>query len=235
MLLLGAAAAAAAATLYRYAPSREKARVDVAHAGLAVLRARLDAADAGFGFYVTNFGNYGATYGSLSAVVVLLTWLYLSSYVLLFGAELNSELEHQTAKDTTPGRRAAAREPRRLVGGPCRRRRPQTRSGRRAAGPGLSSTADGPDGSSRSRSYPRQPDTDHPYITSRVTARAAAIAGMRKIGMISSLLSTRGWRCCGAGQGRGGRGTPGDRRGHFAGPREPAATELMLIKPTTDE
>jgi len=56
-----------------------------------------------FGFYVSQFGNYGATYGSLSAVVVLLTWLYLSSYVLLFGAELNSELEHQTEKDTTAG------------------------------------------------------------------------------------------------------------------------------------
>jgi membrane protein len=57
----------------------------------------------GFGLYVANFGNYGATYGSLSAVVVLLTWLYLSAYVLLMGAELNSELEHQTAQDTTTG------------------------------------------------------------------------------------------------------------------------------------
>ena len=50
----------------------------------------------GFGIYVANFGNYGATYGSLSAVVVLLTWLYLSSYILLFGAELNAEREPGT-------------------------------------------------------------------------------------------------------------------------------------------
>ena len=57
----------------------------------------------GFGIYVANFGSYNATYGSLGAVVVMLTWMYLSSYVLLFGAELNSELEHQTAKDTTEG------------------------------------------------------------------------------------------------------------------------------------
>ena len=53
----------------------------------------------GFGLYVANFGNYNATYGSLGAVVILLTWLYLSSYILLFGAELNSELEHQTTRD----------------------------------------------------------------------------------------------------------------------------------------
>ena len=55
----------------------------------------------GFGVYVANFGNYNATYGSLGTVVVTLTWLYLSSYILLFGAELNAELEHQTATDTT--------------------------------------------------------------------------------------------------------------------------------------
>nr|WP_245196995.1 YihY/virulence factor BrkB family protein [Sphingomonas jejuensis] len=48
-----------------------------------------------FGIYVANFGNYGATYGSLSAVIVLLTWLWLSAYVFLLGAELNAELERQ--------------------------------------------------------------------------------------------------------------------------------------------
>src|SRR6185436_11033059 len=58
----------------------------------------------GFGAYVAAFGSYDATYGSLGAVVVMLTWLYLSSYVLLFGAELNSEFEHQTEIDTTAGK-----------------------------------------------------------------------------------------------------------------------------------
>jgi len=48
-----------------------------------------------FGVYVANFGNYGATYGSLSAVIVMLTWLWLSAYVFLLGAELNAELERQ--------------------------------------------------------------------------------------------------------------------------------------------
>ena len=44
----------------------------------------------GFGFYVAHFGNYNKTYGSLATVVILVTWLYLSAYVFLFGAELNS-------------------------------------------------------------------------------------------------------------------------------------------------
>ncbi|MFT4055228.1 MAG: YhjD/YihY/BrkB family envelope integrity protein, partial [Novosphingobium sp.] len=56
-----------------------------------------------FGLYVANFGNYDATYGSLGAAMVLLTWLYLSAYVLLLGAELNCELERQTSRDTTTG------------------------------------------------------------------------------------------------------------------------------------
>jgi len=64
------------------------------------------AATIGFGVYVSRFGNYGATYGSLSAVVILLTWLWLSAYVFLLGAELNSELEHQTTRDTTTGEAA---------------------------------------------------------------------------------------------------------------------------------
>ena len=57
----------------------------------------------GFGFYVANFGSYDATYGSLGAAIVLLTWLYLSAYILLLGAEFNCELERQTARDTTKG------------------------------------------------------------------------------------------------------------------------------------
>lgn len=101
--LLVLAGAAGAATLYRYAPDRAKARwvwLTPGSIGAAVLWLLLT---VGFGIYVAGFGDYGATYGSLSAVVVLLTWLYLSAYVLLLGAELNSELEHQTARDSTDG------------------------------------------------------------------------------------------------------------------------------------
>jgi membrane protein len=56
-----------------------------------------------FGFYVTRITDYRATYGSLGAIIALLTWMYLSAYVLVIGAELNSEIEHQTATDSTTG------------------------------------------------------------------------------------------------------------------------------------
>jgi membrane protein len=56
-----------------------------------------------FGFYVSSLTDYEASYGSLGAVVALLTWLYLSAYVFMVGAELNSEIEHQTARDSTTG------------------------------------------------------------------------------------------------------------------------------------
>ena len=68
----------------------------------------------GFSFYVTRLTDYNATYGSIAAIVMLLTWMYLSAYVFLFGAELNAELEHQTAKDSTTGHAAAARRARRM-------------------------------------------------------------------------------------------------------------------------
>jgi membrane protein len=56
-----------------------------------------------FGLWVTAVSDYSRTYGSLGAVVGLLTWMYLSAYAFVFGAELNSEIEHQTAKDSTTG------------------------------------------------------------------------------------------------------------------------------------
>lgn len=101
LLLLGGAAGAA--TLYRYGPARDRARWVWLTPGSLLAALLWLALSLGFGVYVANFGNYNATYGSLGAVVVMLTWLYLSSYILLFGAELNSELEHQTARDTTRG------------------------------------------------------------------------------------------------------------------------------------
>lgn len=102
-VLLTAAGAAGAATLYRYGPSRERASWVWITPGSAFSAICWLLLTIGFGVYVANFGNYNATYGSLGTVVVLLTWLYLSSYILVFGAELNSEIEHQTATDTTTG------------------------------------------------------------------------------------------------------------------------------------
>jgi membrane protein len=58
---------------------------------------------------LSNFANYNATYGALGAVVGLMMWMWLSTIVVLVGAELNSEVEHQTARDSTVGRGAAQR------------------------------------------------------------------------------------------------------------------------------
>ncbi len=101
LLVLGAAAIAA--TLYRYGPSREDARWEWITPGSLFAAVGWLALTLAFGFYITKVTDYGATYGSLGAMVALLTWLYLSAYVFVFGAELNSEVEHQTAKDSTTG------------------------------------------------------------------------------------------------------------------------------------
>ena len=54
-------------------------------------------------FYLANFGHYDATYGSLGAAIALMIWMWMSTIVVLFGAELNAEIEHQTAEDSTVG------------------------------------------------------------------------------------------------------------------------------------
>ncbi len=102
-VVLGAAGAAAAATLYRYAPDRATARWVWLTPGSVAVTLLWLALTLGFGTYVANFGSYDATYGSLGAVIVLLTWLYLSAYILIMGAELNAELEHQTTAVPTEG------------------------------------------------------------------------------------------------------------------------------------
>ncbi len=99
--ILGAAILLALAVLYRYAPSRAEPKWrwvtwgSVAAGGIWLL------GSIGFSIYVANFGNYNEAYGSVGAVVILLLWLNLTAYAILLGAELNAEMEHQTAKDTT--------------------------------------------------------------------------------------------------------------------------------------
>jgi membrane protein len=96
-------AAAVAATLFRFGPSREDAKWKWISPGSLFAAASWLALTLLFGFYVSRLTNYNATYGSLGAVVALLSWLYFSAYAFVFGAELNSEIEHQTAKDSTTG------------------------------------------------------------------------------------------------------------------------------------
>lgn len=101
--LMTLTAAGLAATLYRYGPSRENARWQWLTAGSLFTALMSLLLTIAFGYYVTKLTDYNATYGSIAAIVILLTWMYLTAYVFLFGAELNAELEHQTAKDSTTG------------------------------------------------------------------------------------------------------------------------------------
>ena len=89
--------------IYRFAPSREKPRWQWVTPGAIAATVLWVVGSALFSLYVGRFGSYNETYGSLGAVIVLLLWFWLSAYVILLGAELNAELEHQTARDTTTG------------------------------------------------------------------------------------------------------------------------------------
>ena len=91
------------ALVYRYGPSREKAKWRWVSWGSAFAALVWVAGSAAFSWYVSNFGNYNETYGSLGAVIGFMTWIWLSSTVVLLGAELDAEMEHQTARDTTTG------------------------------------------------------------------------------------------------------------------------------------
>lgn len=174
-LVMGAVGAAAAATLFRYGPDRDRAQWLWLTPGSLLTTALWLALTLGFGVYVANFGNYDATYGSLGAVVVLLTWIWLSAYVLLLGAELNSELEHQTAHDTTrgPERALGARGATVAdsVAGVPAATTPAVASEKRASGPGGAGKA---------------------IILSGVAGRAARMAGGRRAGVVPSMLVAGG-------------------------------------------
>ncbi len=91
------------AVFYRYGPSRDTAQWRWISAGSMVAAVVWVAASMLFSWYVANFGNYNETYGSLGAVIGFMTWMWLSTTVVLVGAELNAEIEHQTVQDTTEG------------------------------------------------------------------------------------------------------------------------------------
>ncbi|MBO1908575.1 YihY/virulence factor BrkB family protein [Microvirga sp. 3-52] len=89
--------------IYRFGPSRDKAEWRWVTPGGIVAAVLWLAVSMLFSWYVANFGSYNETYGSLGAVIGFMTWIWLSTTVVLLGAEINAEMEHQTAKDTTEG------------------------------------------------------------------------------------------------------------------------------------
>ena len=89
--------------IYRYGPSRHNAKWRWLNWGSILATVVWLSASVAFSYYLQNFANYDATYGSLGAVIGLMMWTWISVIILIVGAEINAEMEHQTAIDTTVG------------------------------------------------------------------------------------------------------------------------------------
>ncbi|WP_167767116.1 YihY/virulence factor BrkB family protein [Jannaschia formosa] len=90
--------------LYRHAPSRRAPRWSWVTPGAILATALWLGGSALFSYFVRNFGNYQPTYGAIAGVVILLLYIWLTAFVVLLGALLNAEMEHQSRRDTTRGR-----------------------------------------------------------------------------------------------------------------------------------
>jgi len=102
-LLLVAVLFVGIAALYRFGPSRQQAKWRWVTPGAVVAVVVIGIVSILFSWYTANFGNYDATYGSLGALIGLLTWMWITVTIVIVGGELNSEAEHQTHKDSTVG------------------------------------------------------------------------------------------------------------------------------------
>lgn len=87
--------------IYRFGPNRQQAQWQWLTVGSVTATLFWLIVTLGVSFYVSTFGNYNETYGSLGAVVVLQLWLFVSAYVVLLGAQINAEAERQTSVDTS--------------------------------------------------------------------------------------------------------------------------------------
>ena len=94
--------ALALATLYRYGPSRNHARWRWITWGSTLATMTWIAASVLFSWYVANFGSFNKTYGSLGAIIGFMTWIWISITVVLLGAKLDAEMEHQRGPPTPP-------------------------------------------------------------------------------------------------------------------------------------
>ncbi|MBP6877756.1 MAG: YihY/virulence factor BrkB family protein [Phenylobacterium sp.] len=102
-LFLVAMAAGAFCVIYRYGPCRARATWRWVSVGALLAAGFWLIGSLGFSWYLNNVAHYDVTYGSLGAVVAFMTWIWFSVMVVLLGAEINAEIEHQTAIDTTVG------------------------------------------------------------------------------------------------------------------------------------
>lgn len=96
-------ATAAFGVAYRYGPSRQRARWRWLTPGSAFAAVLWIGGSAGFSWYLNNVAGLDRVYGSLGAVIAFMLWIWFSVMIVLVGAELNAEIEHQTALDSTTG------------------------------------------------------------------------------------------------------------------------------------
>lgn len=88
--------------LYRYGPNRRPAHTTWVSLGAVVAIASWAVLSYGFSYYVANFGNYNQVYGSIGAVIVVLIWLWISSFLVLWGGAINAQMELRIDKDSRP-------------------------------------------------------------------------------------------------------------------------------------
>ena len=93
----------ALAVVYRYGPSRDEPKWRWITWGSAFAAIGWVVVSILFSLYTTHFADYNKTYGSLGAIIAFMFWLWLATTVILLGAEIDAEMEHQTVRDTTEG------------------------------------------------------------------------------------------------------------------------------------
>lgn len=89
--------------IYKIAPNRESPAFKWASWGAIIATVFWLAGSLLFSVYVSNFSRFDETYGSFAAVIILMLWFFLTGFIILLGSEINSEMEHQTSRDTTTG------------------------------------------------------------------------------------------------------------------------------------
>jgi membrane protein len=161
----------ALAVLYRVAPDRDAPKMRWVSVGAILATALWLVVSAGFSLYVSFFASYAKTYGAVAGIVVLLMWLWLTSFAVLFGAEINAEAEQQTIKDSTVGppqplgQRGAVKADSLPPGDDSDVDPDDTRSARGSAMSTDDASRHIPAGSSTSAAAPARPTTDDSIAT----------------------------------------------------------------------